>query len=94
MPTKIEWCKNPDGTQGETWSPVTGCSKISEGCQNCFAEKMALRLQAMGQKKYTEKSKNGMAYTYFRYDPSMFTTYLYRPDKETGKNHTYVIWRT
>jgi protein gp37 len=36
----------------ETWNPVTGCTKISEGCQNCYAEKMHKRLQAMGQVKY------------------------------------------
>jgi len=33
-----------------TWNPVTGCSKISPGCKHCYAERLALRLQAMGQK--------------------------------------------
>jgi len=33
MSTKIEWCD-------ETWSPVTGCTPISEGCQNCYAKRM------------------------------------------------------
>ena len=42
----IEW------TQA-TWNPVTGCTKISLGCQNCYAERMAHRLQAMGQSNYT-----------------------------------------
>ncbi len=42
--TKIEWVKNKDGTQGRTWNPVTGCSKISPGCQNCYAERMSKRL--------------------------------------------------
>lgn len=37
MTTKIEWAD-------ETWNPVTGCNKISEGCQNCYAERMAKRL--------------------------------------------------
>ena len=37
MTTKIEWCD-------ETWNPVTGCTPISEGCQNCYAERMAKRL--------------------------------------------------
>ena len=42
MPNKtaIEWTE-------ETWNPTTGCSKISAGCENCYAEKMAKRLQAM-----------------------------------------------
>ena len=37
MPTKIEWTE-------ETWNPVTGCTKISAGCQHCYAERMAHRL--------------------------------------------------
>lgn len=44
MPTNIEWVQNPDGTKGETWNPVTGCTKISAGCRNCYAERMARRL--------------------------------------------------
>ncbi|VEN75421.1 Bacteriophage protein gp37 [Candidatus Desulfarcum epimagneticum] len=43
--SKIEWTQS-------TWNPVTGCEKISEGCRNCYAERMAKRLQAMGQEKY------------------------------------------
>jgi protein gp37 len=46
--TKIEWTE-------KTWNPVTGCSKCSIGCANCYAEIMARRLCAMGQEKY----KNG-----------------------------------
>lgn len=37
---------------GATWSPMTGCSKISPGCDNCYAETMARRLNKMGCKKY------------------------------------------
>ncbi len=43
--TKIEWTES-------TWNPTTGCTKISAGCKNCYAEKMAKRLKTMGQKKY------------------------------------------
>jgi len=43
--SKIEWT-------GSTWNPVTGCTKISEGCDNCYAERMAKRLRAMGQQNY------------------------------------------
>jgi protein gp37 len=42
--TKIEWTQNSDGTKGKTWNPVTGCTKISPGCQNCYAERMSKRL--------------------------------------------------
>jgi len=43
--SKIEWTES-------TWNPVTGCTKISSGCANCYAEKMAKRLKAMGQINY------------------------------------------
>ncbi len=42
-----------------TWNPATGCSKVSPGCKNCYAETLAYRLQRMGQSKY----KNGFKYT-------------------------------
>ena len=35
-----------------TWNPVTGCTKISPGCKNCYAERLAMRLKAMGQANY------------------------------------------
>lgn len=41
----IEWTES-------TWNPVTGCTKISDGCLNCYAERMSLRLRAMGNKNY------------------------------------------
>jgi protein gp37 len=50
--TAIEWTE-------ATWNPVTGCTKISEGCAHCYAERMAKRLKAMGQKRY----RNGFAVT-------------------------------
>lgn len=45
--THIEWTES-------TWNPVTGCSKISPGCAHCYAERMAKRLQAMGQANYRD----------------------------------------
>jgi len=35
-----------------TWNSVTGCSKVSPGCKNCYAERLALRLKAMGNPRY------------------------------------------
>src|SRR5215813_3588499 len=35
-----------------TWNPVTGCTKISPGCKHCYAERLAGRLQAMGNPRY------------------------------------------
>ena len=37
-PTNIEWVRNPDGSKGHVWNPVTGCTKVSAGCVNCYAE--------------------------------------------------------
>lgn len=43
--SKIEWTE-------QTWNPTVGCTKISPGCKNCYAETMAKRLQAMGMHGY------------------------------------------
>jgi protein gp37 len=43
--SSIEWTE-------ATWNPVTGCTKLSPGCKNCYAEKMAKRLRAMGNRNY------------------------------------------
>jgi protein gp37 len=50
--SKIEWTES-------TWNPLTGCTKVSPGCKNCYAERMAKRLQAMGAEKY----RNGFKLT-------------------------------
>jgi hypothetical protein len=41
--TKIEWTRGDDGSAGATWNPVTGCTKVSEGCDHCYAETFAER---------------------------------------------------
>lgn len=43
--SSIEWTEL-------TWNPTTGCDKISQGCKNCYAERMSKRLNAMGVEKY------------------------------------------
>jgi len=50
--SSIEWTES-------TWNPLTGCTKISPGCKHCYAERMALRLKAMGQPNY----RNGFQVT-------------------------------
>jgi protein gp37 len=54
MPTKsnIEWTEM-------TWNPVTGCTKVSQGCKHCYAERMARRLEAMRSDRY----RNGFEVT-------------------------------
>jgi protein gp37 len=52
MNTGIEWTE-------VTWNPLTGCTKISPGCKNCYAECMARRLKAMGSPNY----RNGFQLT-------------------------------
>ncbi len=43
--SKIEWTDS-------TWNPLTGCTKISIGCKNCYAERLSIRLQAIGNPSY------------------------------------------
>lgn len=43
--SNIEWTE-------ATWNPVTGCTKVSEGCRHCYAERMAKRLVAMKNPRY------------------------------------------
>jgi protein gp37 len=43
--SSIEWTDS-------TWNPVAGCTVVTAGCTNCYAMRMAARLQAMGQPKY------------------------------------------
>ncbi len=50
--SKIEWTE-------QTWNPIVGCTKISAGCKNCYAETLAKRLRAMGTPGY----ENGFALT-------------------------------
>jgi protein gp37 len=40
------------GWAEESWNPTTGCTKVSPGCAHCWAERMAWRLQGMGQQRY------------------------------------------
>jgi protein gp37 len=48
--TGIEWTD-------ATWNPVTGCTKVSPGCKHCYAERLAIRLQAMGNARYDRAFK-------------------------------------
>jgi protein gp37 len=50
--SSIEWTEM-------TWNPVTGCTKVSQGCKHCYAERMARRLEAMGAERY----RNGFRVT-------------------------------
>ena len=46
----IEWTD-------KTWNPVTGCTKVSQGCKHCYAERMAKRLNAMKNPRYVNGFK-------------------------------------
>lgn len=50
--SSIEWTD-------ASWNPSTGCSKVSPGCRNCYAERLSTRLQKMGKTKY----KSGFKFT-------------------------------
>jgi protein gp37 len=53
MATKIEWTE-------ATWNPSSGCTKISSGCKNCYAESMARRLKAIGTVGYENGFRFGI----------------------------------
>lgn len=45
LSSSIEWTQS-------TWNPLTGCTKVSPGCAHCYAQRIALRLKAMGNRNY------------------------------------------
>lgn len=56
--TDIEWTES-------TWNPVAGCTILSPGCKNCYAMRMAARLEAMGVEKYAGTTrKSGGRYVW------------------------------
>jgi protein gp37 len=54
--------KSPIEWTDATWNPSTGCSKVSPGCKNCYAERLSQRLQKMGNPKY----RHGFRFTLHR----------------------------
>jgi protein gp37 len=50
LSSSIEWTE-------ATWNPVAGCTILSPGCTNCYAMRMARRLEAMGQRKYSATTR-------------------------------------
>lgn len=73
MSTKIEWCE-------ETWNPIIGCSHVSPGCDNCYAERMAGRLANMPQ-QHENYSK------VVRWGQHPKTDMYYASGKWDGKTH-------
>ncbi len=68
--SSIEWTE-------ATWNPVTGCTKISEGCDYCYAERMSKRLKAMGQPHYSNGFNLDTHPHAFKYTPGMEKTQDY-----------------
>ncbi len=54
--TKIEWAK-------KVWNPIAGCTKCSPGCENCYAERMAIRQVAMGCARGGDNTATWVAYS-------------------------------
>lgn len=66
MPTKIEWTD-------ESWNPVTGCVKVSPGCQHCYAERFAERFRGV-------RDAAGQPHPYFGgFDPALRPARLDQP---------------
>ena len=62
-----------------TWNPVTGCTKISQGCKHCYAERMSKRLRAMGVERYRDGFR-------LRLHPEV----LEEPSRWTGSRRVFV----
>jgi protein gp37 len=71
--SSIEWTET-------TWNPLSGCNKISPGCKNCYAERMASRLQAMGQPRY----ENGFALSL--HPDALFEPYMWKKPRKVFVN--------
>src|SRR5689334_413781 len=60
--SRSRWCSMGDGTGIEwtdaTWNPIRGCSRVSEGCRNCYAERVASRFSGPGM-PYEGLAKDG-----------------------------------
>lgn len=68
--SKIQWTN-------ETWNPINGCTKVSEGCKNCYAEKFAWRLahNPKTQRYFEDTVKNGK----WNNTTHFFVDLLYKP---------------
>jgi protein gp37 len=76
--TSIEWTD-------ATWNPVAGCTIVSPGCTNCYAMRMAARLEAMGQSKYRSLTVGAAAEPF---GPGAFAaTQKPSTSRETGAGH-------
>ncbi len=64
MSTKIAWTD-------ESWNPVVGCTKVSAGCLNCYAEKMAGRQANMGNSNYEKVVKRETRHAGIEQDPQL-----------------------
>ena len=52
--TSIGWTRGDDGSLGETWNPVTGCTKVSAGCKHCYAERVFPRAYAKSGRRFID----------------------------------------
>ncbi len=86
LTTKISWCD-------ETINPVVGCSKISSGCQNCYAENMARRLATMGFAQYQDVigvERNGIIKGEWNGSTAFVSSELEKPYKWRKRRSVFV----
>ena len=79
--TTIDWTEM-------SWNPCTGCTKISPGCQNCYAEVMANRLKGMGMRKY----RNGFLLTL--HDDALTIPYTWKKPRRVFVNSMSDLFHT
>lgn len=80
--SRIEWTE-------ATWNPVTGCDRISEGCDHCYALTLAKRLKAMGAAKYQNDGNpitSGPGFAVTIHPKALDTPYKWRTPKTVFVN--------
>ncbi len=77
----IEWTE-------ATWNPVTGCTKVSPGCKNCYAERLSQRLQAMGLLRY----RNAFSLTLHHDSLERWVPHPLPPAKGGGRTRCPIDW--
>ena len=85
--TSIEWCDS-------TWNPVRGCSRVSPGCVNCYAERTAARFTGIRENKANTEGNEAMAFAGFVQIANGHPQWTGRVEPIESKLEEPLHWRT
>lgn len=77
--SQIEWTD-------ATWNPVTGCSRVSAGCDNCYAAALAARLKRMGNPRYQRDGRDGLGFGVTLHEDLLDLPYRWRQPRRIFVN--------